>query len=170
MYFVDHLLYCYRHHHHKHYHHHHHHNHHHHHYHHHRRRRRHGISWSLVFTTGTFGPWGIIHGSLQWRHNDHDGVSNHQPHCCLLNRLFRRRSKRTPKLRVTGLCVGNPPGPGNSPHIGPVTREMFPFDDVIMFKSQMKIFRSLVCTGTVILPSDYNKGRPIKDPKDHRRL
>ena len=28
---------------------------------------------------------------LQWRHNDHDGVSNHQPHDCLLNRLFRRR-------------------------------------------------------------------------------
>ena len=45
--------------------------------------------------------------SLQWRHNDHDGVSNHQPHGCLLNCLFRRRSKKTSKLRVTGLCVGN---------------------------------------------------------------
>ena len=45
--------------------------------------------------------------SLHWRHNDHDGVSNHQPHDCLLNRLFRRRSKKTSKLRVTGLCVGN---------------------------------------------------------------
>ena len=49
--------------------------------------------------------------SLHWRHNDHDGVSNHQPHGCLLNRLFRRRSKKTSKLRVTGLCVGNSPGP-----------------------------------------------------------
>ena len=29
---------------------------------------------------------------LHWRHNDHDGVSNHQPHGCLLNHLFRRRS------------------------------------------------------------------------------
>ena len=71
-------------------------------------------------------------GSLHWRHNDHDGVSNHQPHGCLLNRLFRRRSKKTSKLRVTGLCVGNSPGPVNSPHKGPVTRKMFPFDDVIM--------------------------------------
>ena len=35
------------------------------------------------------------------------------------------------KLRVTGLCVGNSPGPVNSPHKGPVTRKMFPFDDVI---------------------------------------
>ena len=69
---------------------------------------------------------------LGWRHNDHAGVSNHQPHGCLLNRLFRRRSKKTPKLRVTGLCAGNSPGPVNSPHKGPVTRKMFPFDDVIM--------------------------------------
>ena len=34
-------------------------------------------------------------------------VSNRQPHDCLLNRLFRRRSKKTSKLRVTGLCEGN---------------------------------------------------------------
>ena len=69
---------------------------------------------------------------LRWRHNEHDGVSNHQHHGCLLNRLFRRRSKKTTKLRVTGLCVGISPGPVNSPHKGPVTRKMFPFDDVIM--------------------------------------
>ena len=61
--------------------------------------------------------------SLHRRHNDHDGVSNHQPHGSLLNRLFRRRSKKTSKLRVTGLCVGNSPGPVNSPHKGPVTRK-----------------------------------------------
>ena len=45
--------------------------------------------------------------SLLWRHNGRDGVSNYQPHDCLLKRLFRRRSKETPKLRVTGLCEGN---------------------------------------------------------------
>ena len=70
--------------------------------------------------------------ALHWRHNDHDGVSNHQPHDCLPNGLFRHKSKKTSKLRVTGLCVGNSPGPVNSPHKGPVTRKMFPFDDVIM--------------------------------------
>ena len=32
--------------------------------------------------------------ALQWRHNGRDGVSNHQPHDCLLNRLFKRRSKK----------------------------------------------------------------------------
>ena len=49
------------------------------------------------------------HYSLQWRHNGRDSVSNHQPQDCWLNRLFRRRSKKTSKLRVTGLCAGNSP-------------------------------------------------------------
>ena len=48
--------------------------------------------------------------TLQWRNNNgHDSVSNHQSHHCLLNRLFRRRSKKTSKLHVTGLCAGNSP-------------------------------------------------------------
>ena len=52
---------------------------------------------------------------LQWRHNRNDSVSNHQHHDCLLSRLFRRRSKKTSKLRVTGLCAGNSPGTGEFP-------------------------------------------------------
>ena len=49
------------------------------------------------------------YSSLQWRHNECDGVSNHQPYDCLRNRLFRHRWKKASKLRVTGLCVGNSP-------------------------------------------------------------
>ena len=45
--------------------------------------------------------------SLRWRHNGRDSVSNHQLHGCLLNRLFRRRSKKISKLHVTGLCIGH---------------------------------------------------------------
>ena len=55
-----------------------------------------------------------IHGMSQtnanpllWRHNRRDGASNHQPHDCLFNRPFRRRSKKTSKLRVIDLCAGN---------------------------------------------------------------
>ena len=70
---------------------------------------------------------------LLWRHNGRDGVSSHQPHHSLLNRLFRRRSKKTAKLRVTGLCAGNSPVTGEFPHKSPVTRKLFPFDDVIMW-------------------------------------
>ena len=47
--------------------------------------------------------------ALHWRHNGHDSISNHQPHDCLLNGLFRRRSKKISKLHVTGLCAGNSP-------------------------------------------------------------
>ena len=74
----------------------------------------------------------VIIIALRWRHNGRDSVSHHQPHDCLLNRLFRHRSKKTSKLRVTGLCAGNSQGQVNSPHKWPVTRKMFPFDDVIM--------------------------------------
>ena len=76
---------------------------------------------------------------LQLRHNGRDGVSNHQPHDCLLNRLFGRGSKKTSKLRVIGLCAGNSPMTGDSPHKWPVTRKMFPFDDVIMHHINSKI-------------------------------
>ena len=46
--------------------------------------------------------------TLQWRHNGRSGVSNHPPYQCVLNRLFRHRSKQTSKLCVTGLCVEFP--------------------------------------------------------------
>ena len=63
-------------------------------------------------------PWiwgwlGVL--SLHWRHNGRDNVSNYQPRDCLLNRLFRRRSKKTSKFRVTSLCAGNSPGTGEFP-------------------------------------------------------
>ena len=68
--------------------------------------------------TGIFGLchlWNISFRSLRWRRNGHGGVLSHQPHHCLLNRLFRCRSKKTSKLRVTGLCVGNSPETGEFP-------------------------------------------------------
>ena len=74
--------------------------------------------------------------SLQWRHN---GISNHQPHDCLLNRLFMRRSKKTSKFRVTGLCAGN----------SPVTHRMFPFDGVIMVCTYIYIYMEHTRTFTL---------------------
>ena len=53
--------------------------------------------------------------TLLWRHNEPDGASNHQPYdCCLLNRLFGLRSKKTSKLHVTGFCAGNSPETNNT--------------------------------------------------------
>ena len=48
------------------------------------------------------------------------------------NRLFRRRSKKTSKVRITGLCEGNSPVTGEFPAQRASNAEMFPFDDVIM--------------------------------------
>ena len=87
--------------------------------------------------------------TLHWRQNDHDGVSKHHPHGCLLNRLFRRRSKKTSKPRVTGLCAGNSPGPVNSPHKGPATRKMVPFDDVITICCVVRICKVNNCKASV---------------------
>ena len=69
---------------------------------------------------------------LQWRHNGRAGVSNHQLHDCLLNRLFRHRSKKIAKLCVTDLCEGYPSVTSEFPAKLPVTRKMFQFDDAIM--------------------------------------
>ena len=50
-----------------------------------------------------------------WLEVGRDGVSNHQRLDCLFNCLFRRRSKKTSKFRVTGLCEGNSPMTGVLP-------------------------------------------------------
>ena len=70
--------------------------------------------------------------SLQWRHNEHDGVSNHRCLDCLLNYLFRRRPKKTSKLRVNGLCEGNSAVTGEFPAQRVSNAENI-FDDVIMY-------------------------------------
>ena len=86
------------------------------------------ISTNMFYMAGIYCQHtnSYIFITSRWCHNGCDSVSIHQPHDCLLNRLFRRRSKKTSKLRATGLLVVN------SPHNWPVTQKMFPFDDVIM--------------------------------------
>ena len=56
-----------------------------------------------------------FHHPLQWPHNERGGVSNHQPHDCLLKCSFRCRSTKTSKLHITDLCEGNSPFTGEFP-------------------------------------------------------
>ena len=58
---------------------------------------------------------GLLFDTLQWRHNELDGVSNHRRLDCLLKCLFMRRSQNSSKLCDTGLCDGNPPVTGGFP-------------------------------------------------------
>ena len=50
--------------------------------------------------------------TLQWRHNERDGLSNRQHIECLLNYItgcLGADQRKTSQLRVTCLCEGNPP-------------------------------------------------------------
>ena len=80
--------------------------------------------------------------TLQWRHNGCDGVSNIQPHDCLLNRLFTGRITG-PLSCLCGEFADHQFVRGihwwsrsvNSPHThdkGSVIQVLFSFDDVIM--------------------------------------
>ena len=94
------------------------------------------MSWRFHDSNGM-----CCESTLQWRHNEPDGVSNHRPHDCLLNSLFRRRSKTTSKLRVTGLCAGNSPVTGEFPaqRASDVENVSITFDDVIMTSLQHRL-------------------------------
>ena len=70
----------------------------------------------------------IFHSSLQWRHNEHDVVSNHQPHDCVYSSVYSGADQSKYKISASLAFVkGIHRRPVNSPHKGPVTRKMFPF-------------------------------------------
>ena len=72
-------------------------------------------NWSIYpFPSGYFTGIGamatpVLFYTLQWRHNESDGVSNHQPHDSLLNRVFKAQIKQTSMIRITDLCEWNSP-------------------------------------------------------------
>ena len=68
---------------------------------------RHGTRWVQDFYVLLLCY--VYRKTLQWHHDGRDGVSNHRHLKCLLNLLLRCRSKKTSKLRVTGLCEGKSP-------------------------------------------------------------
>ena len=92
----------------------------------------HNFVLSLHIISVGFNRLGNNETALQRRHNERDCVSNHRHLDHLLNRLFRRRSKTTSKLRATGLCEGNSPVTGALPVQRISNVEKKSFDDVIM--------------------------------------
>ena len=83
---------------------------------------------------------------LQWyyiimmTYNERDGVSNHRRLDLLFNRLFRRESKKNLSSAPLAFVRGNHQWPVHSPHKGPVTRKMSPFEDFIM-NNDANLFR-----------------------------
>ena len=107
--------------------------------------------------------------TFQWRHNERDGVSNHQPHDCMLNRLFRRRSKKISKPCFTGFCEGNSP-----------VNDEFPAQHLIQnfcswWRHQMETSSVLlaICVGNSPVTGKFPAQRPVTRSFDiffHLRL
>ena len=101
--------------------------------------------------------------SVQWCHNERDVVSNHQPHDCLLNRLFRRRAKKISKLRYTGHLCGEFTG----------QNKLFPFDDVIMKKWAFQkcgfghLGKPMQCENSVNFIQNFVKPHPLSHTRGH---
>ena len=69
--------------------------------------------WNIAAVSGQWHAYKCLEAmvfqvALQWRHNEHPGVSNHQRLVCLFSRLFRLTSKKTWKSALLAPCEGNP--------------------------------------------------------------
>ena len=107
------------------------------------------ILWSLI---------GHDCRSLEWRHNEHDEVPNHQPYDCLLNSWFGGEDQRKHQSSASLAFVrGIHRSLVNSPHKGPVTRKMFPFHDfIIMVCRDPPLSSSVHILLTCITPFEGN--------------
>ena len=76
--------------------------------------------------------WGQFPKTLQRCHNDRDGVSITGLTIVYWTVYSRRRSKETSNSASLAFVTRIHRWAMNSPHKGPVTRKMFPFDDVII--------------------------------------
>ena len=92
--------------------------------------------------------WHVCDEVITLHYSDDNGrysVSNHQPRDCLLNRLFRHRSKKTSKFRVAGLCAGISPETAEFQAQMASNAEKYPFDDVIMPMKGLLMLRFDAC-------------------------
>ena len=97
----------------------------------------------------------IMRRSLQWCHSKCDSASNHRCRDCSFTRLFRRRSKKASKLRVTCLCEGNPSVTGGFPFQGASNAEIFPFDSVIMWNVGVRTVEACVRLISPLMEDSY---------------
>ena len=110
--------------------------------------------WRALFCFGC-----VISSSLQWRHNGHDGVSNHQPRDCLLNLYSGTYERKHQSSASLAFLWGIHRRPVNSQK-GPVTRKMFPFNDVIMYWIRVIHLPNLSATRTIKCDNFFSMGPP----------
>ena len=106
---------------------------------------------------------------VQWRHSVRDGVLNHRRLDCLLYRLYRRRSRKLQSSASLAVMRGIHLWPMDSPLKGPVTRYMFPCDDVtIQWKH---VIQSYGCHGaSEAIPRDVGDIGPYLTETKHSKV
>ena len=106
------------------------------------------LSWLYIFQlfiNWNFRPHPFANYCLHFKHYNDFIMSAMASQITSLTIIYstiysRRRSKKTSKLRVTGLCERNSPVTGEFPSQRASKWEMFPFDDVIMNALDPKLF------------------------------
>ena len=78
------------------------------------------------------------------------GVSSHRQLCCLLNSLLSLTTKKSPKLRITGMLWGNPTATQRA-------------NDVAWWRHQMETFSALlaICAGNSPVTGEFPAQRPM---------
>ena len=99
----------------------------------------------------TFRRWATIFISLQWRHNERDGVLNNRRLDYLLNLFSGADQRKHQSFASLTLVRGIHRWPVDSPHKGPATQKIFPYDDVIVnvlylvyFHSELVLFMTVI--------------------------
>ena len=113
-------------------------------------------SWLYVAENAYF----MASSTLQWRHNERNGVSNHRRPDRFRNRLFRRRSKKHQRSSSLAFLRGDQ-WPVTGEFLSQ-TRKMFPFDDVIM-KNIHRLAPFMLCLNPYWLIVDYNLGADFNE-------
>ena len=115
------------------------------------------MSWhqNAIHITCLWGEPGVVFPSqtLQWRHHEHDSVSNHQPRDCIVYSsiywgTYERKHQSSASL---AFVRGIHRWPVNSSHKGPVTWKMSPFDDVIMKGPYITVAEQGLCQWVKLL-------------------
>ena len=129
--------------------------------------------------------------TLQWHHDERNGISNHGHLNCLLNCLFRDRSNKILKLCITGLCEGYPPVTGGFlsqrasyvenvsmwwrhhvtevNNVSQIRLPQFSSHKVWSWRHhQMETFSALlaICAGNSPVPGEYPTQRPVTQSFD----
>ena len=98
-------------------------------------------------------PFMIWVNALQWRHNEHDTVSNRRRSDCMLNVWSSATEWRHQSSASLAFEWGIHRQPEDFPHREPVTPKMFTFEDIIMKNKHVNIIRTEQTTETSILMS-----------------